>query len=171
MDRRTFLAETLAGAAGCFFPVENLLADVPLRSEHLIARADRINGNKRIYPKALLERVVADFKAMPPRSLMGELGQKEDSIIHFANVSHMIVDLKLSDFGPQLGHHLIAEIELLATPCGTILKKLMQSPGTVAFRTCGVGSGRVNEDGVLVIGDSYKMITINALPAKEAAFV
>ena len=173
MNRRTFLGETLAGAAGIFM-AGNLWADttpVPLRSEHLVAKADVPNGNRRIYTKALLEDVVAKFKAMPPRTLMGHLGMQSDSIIHLDKASHLITDLNLKSAGSEVGLYLVAEIEVLATPCGVILKQLLATPGVVAFRTAGIGSGNTNEEGVLVLGSNYKFITINAIPAKEAAFI
>jgi hypothetical protein len=170
--RRGFLAETMGVVTAPFFATDNLLADVPLVQEHIVARADRPNGNKRIYPLSVLQRVVADSAdAVAHRQMIGQLGMPADSIIHFSQASHIVRSLKLSDFGPQIGWQLIAEIELLATPCGVILKKLLASPGQVAFRTAGVGHGKINDDGILVIDDSYKLVGVHAVPAKDAVWI
>lgn len=172
VDRRGFLAETIGGVTASFFATENLLADVPLVQEHIVARADRPNGNKRMYPLSVLQKVVADSAdAVARRQMIGQLGMPTEAVVQLSHASHIVRSLKLSDFGPQLGWKLIAEIELMATPCGVILKKLLASPGQVAFRTAGVGYGKVNDDGVLVIDDSYKLIGVNAVPAKEAVWI
>lgn len=133
-----------------------------------VARADLPNGNRRIYPRKVLEESVRVFQANYKRNrgFMGQMGMPSDSIIHFKDVSHVVTDMRMD------GDYLIADVEVVDTPCGQILDKLLdESREIVAFRTAGVGNGEVNGDGFYVVGDSYKMISINAVPAKEAATI
>ena len=66
----------------------------------------------------------------------------------------------------------MGEGEILNTPSGMILKNLIDGGVKVGISSRGVGNGKVNEDGILVIGESYKLITFDAVadPSTFAAF-
>jgi hypothetical protein len=66
----------------------------------------------------------------------------------------------------------MGEGEVLGTPAGMILKKIMDSGGRVGISSRGVGNGMSNNEGVLVIGESYKLITFDAVadPSTISAF-
>lgn len=163
MDRRTFLAEVVAVGGLSFAGVAPASPDnnkVVWRG--IINRADVVNSNKRLYPREVLENAVANFKKLPPRTLVGELGMSGDSIIHLSKASHVVTELELH------GQDVIAECEALETPSGFILKRMIKE-GVVAFRSSGVGSGQVDEKGVYVIGSDYRLISINAVSVDEAA--
>jgi hypothetical protein len=61
---------------------------------------------------------------------------------------------------------------ILDTPMGKLLKSLIGGGVRVGISSRGVGNGKVNEDGILVIGESYKLITFDAVadPSTNAAF-
>lgn len=61
---------------------------------------------------------------------------------------------------------------ILNTPHGKILKALINDGVRVGISSRGVGNGKVNEDGILVIGESYKLITFDAVadPSTSQAF-
>lgn len=61
---------------------------------------------------------------------------------------------------------------ILNTPCGKVLKALINDGVRVGISSRGVGNGKVNENGILVIGESYKLITFDAVadPSTHAAF-
>lgn len=177
MNRREFLAEVavvaLGGVALGSRPLVEKEASRPKPISNYtfcatIARADVPNGNKRIYPREVLEQAVRVFQAdhKKHRSLVGELGlPNEPSIIHFQNASHVITDLRMQD------DYLVAEIEVLDSPCGRVLRTMLETNSEiVAFRTRGVGNGHT-DGGNYIIGESYKLITIDALPAKEAVSI
>jgi len=163
--------ETLAAGAGFVMGSRAVVASMDATKETnrldmrhvrcLVAKADVVNGNKRLYPRAVLEAAVADFNALPPRSMYGQMGMPDSSVMQLSMASHIVTFLGMA------GDYLVAEIEIMATPCGVILKQLMDT-NAVAFRTAGIGNGKVNDDGVLVIGDSFKLISVNAVPIKEA---
>jgi hypothetical protein len=66
----------------------------------------------------------------------------------------------------------MGEGEILNTPHGKVLKALLNDGVRVGISSRGVGNGKVNENGVLVIGESYKLITFDAVadPSTFSAF-
>jgi hypothetical protein len=129
--------------------------------------AEAINKNKRMYPYDVLnENVERLQEAIKDRRLVGELDHPTDSIIHFANSSHVVTKLWWD------GNILMGEGEILNTPNGKVLKALIDDGVKVGISSRGVGNGKVNEDGILVIGESYKLITFDAVadPSTFAAF-
>ncbi len=129
--------------------------------------AQAINKNKRMYPYEVLdENVVKLQEAIKDRRLVGELDHPTDSIIHFANASHVVSKLWWE------GNILMGEGEILNTPHGRVLKALIEDGVKVGISSRGVGNGKVNEDGILVIGEGYKLITFDAVadPSTYAAF-
>lgn len=129
--------------------------------------ADAVNKNKRSYPYTVLESNVKRLsETIGSGGLVGELDHPTDSIIHFANCSHKINKLWWE------GKVLMGEGTILNTPAGKILRSILESGVRVGISSRGVGNGRVNEEGILVIGESYKLITFDAVadPSTHAAF-
>ena len=129
--------------------------------------AEAVNKNKRMYPYDVLDENVGRLaEAVNERRLVGELDHPTDSIIHFANASHVVTKLWWE------GQILMGEGEILNTPHGKVLKALIEDGVKVGISSRGVGNGKVNEDGILVIGESYKLITFDAVadPSTFAAF-
>jgi Prohead core protein serine protease len=160
MDRRNFITESLTGLVAIVSG-----AKVPLSSGYWpIARADVPNGNNRIYSRAILEKSIKDsLSLIQNRSLMGRLGPSTSSVIQFKDASHLVTDLEMS------GAYLYAKIEVLATPNGEMLDRLIKSdPDLISFRMTGIGSSHHDGDNH-IISDSYKLITVDAMLTKEAA--
>jgi hypothetical protein len=129
--------------------------------------AEAVNKNKRMYPFDVLSENVGRLQeAIKHRRLVGELDHPTDSIIHFGNSSHVVTKLWWE------GNVLMGEGDILSTPSGQILKALINDGVQVGISSRGVGNGKVNEDGILVIGESFKLITFDAVadPSTFAAF-
>lgn len=129
--------------------------------------AEAVNKNKRIYPYAILDENVQKLKPIiEARGLVGELDHPTDSIIHFEKCSHVITKLWWE------GNTMMGEGEILNTPYGKILKSLLQDGVRIGISSRGVGNGRSDENGILVIGESYKLITFDAVadPSTYNAF-
>ena len=129
--------------------------------------AETVNKNKRSYPFSVLDENVQKLKeTLGERGLVGELDHPTDSIIHFEKASHVVTRLWWD------GNVLMGEGEILPTPAGEILKALINSGVRVGISSRGVGSGKVDENGILVIGESYKLITFDAVadPSTNRAF-
>jgi hypothetical protein len=122
---------------------------------------------KRSYPYEVLNQNVKGLQeCIKNGGLIGELDHPTDSIVHFANASHKITKLWWD------GKTLMGEGVILNTPHGKILKALINDGVRVGISSRGVGNGKVNEDGILVIGESYKLITFDAVadPSTSQAF-
>jgi hypothetical protein len=129
--------------------------------------AEAVNKNKRMYPYSVLDENVKKLvSVIESRGLVGELDHPTDSIIHFEKASHVITKLWWD------GNNLRGEGEILNTPHGRILKALINDGVRVGISSRGVGNGKVNENGILVIGESYKLLTFDAVadPSTHAAF-
>jgi hypothetical protein len=139
----------------------------PLKFKGKFQEANAVNKNRRMYPYEILESNVTRLKeAITNRGLVGELDHPTDSIIHFENTSHLITKLWWD------GQVLMGEGEVLDTPSGKVLRSLINAGVRVGISSRGVGNGSTNEDGVLVIGESYKLITFDAVadPSTFSAF-
>lgn len=129
--------------------------------------AEAVNKNKRMYPYSVLDENMKRLQeAVADRRLIGELDHPADSIIHFADASHVITKLWWE------GNSLMGEGEILNTPNGKVLKALINDGVKVGISSRGVGNGSTNEEGILVIGESYKLITFDAVadPSTFSAF-
>jgi Prohead core protein serine protease len=125
---------------------------------------DKPNRNRRIYPLALAGKFLSQYDSCQKRGFVGMLDNPNVAMVLFSQASHVVTKLWVN------GKELLCEYETLDTPCGKVLRNLLKDhPEMVAFRPMGVGSGQVNQDGFLVIGDSYKLIAINAVAAHEAS--
>jgi len=129
--------------------------------------ANQVNKNKRMYPFDVLSSNVDKLiETVKERGMFGELDHPTDSIVHLANASHLITKLWWE------GNVLMGEGEVLNTPSGKVLKSLIDGGVRVGISSRGVGNGQVNNEGVLVIGESYKLITFDAVadPSTFSAF-
>lgn len=129
--------------------------------------ANAVNKNKRMYSFDVLDQNVQRLQeSVTDRRLVGELDHPTDSIIHFAEASHVVTKLWWD------GNVLMGEGEILNTPHGKVLKALINDGVKIGISSRGVGNGKVNEDGTLVIGESYKLITFDAVadPSTYSAF-
>ena len=138
-----------------------------LKFKGKLQEAETVNKNKRRYPFCVLdENVKRLVEVVKGRGLVGELDHPADSIIHFKEASHLLTKLWWE------GNVLMGEGEILSTAHGRQLKELLNSGVRVGMSSRGVGNGKVDADGVLVIGESYKLITFDAVadPSTFAAF-
>jgi hypothetical protein len=146
---------------------ENAGGKGPVRFRGKFQEAESVNKNKRVYPYAVLDENVHRLQeTVKARALVGELDHPTDSIIHFKDASHVVTKLWWE------GNNLMGEGEILDTPHGKVLKALLEGGVRVGISSRGVGNGKCDENGILVIGESYKLITFDAVadPSTFAAF-
>src|SRR5581483_8784794 len=124
-----------------------------------VCEADCVTPTNRMYSKEILQAQVERLTpVIEARAMVGELGPVTESIIHFNNVSHAVDKLWLD------GNKLMASISILDTPAGKTLGSVLSRNREAAeFKMVGVGSGRVDNNGVLQVGDSYKLVQIEAI--------
>lgn len=133
----------------------------------IFGKAEEVNKNKRIYPFSVLDENVKKLKdVIESKGLIGELDHPSDSILHFERASHLIN--KLYWDGPNL----MGEATILSTPHGKILQALINDGVRVGISSRGVGNGTTNEQGILVINNSYRLLTFDCVadPSTYNAF-
>lgn len=148
----------------------NEAADMSVRQlkfKGKLQEAERPNKNRRIYPKPVLESSLKNIsEALKNGGLIGELDHPENSIVHFATASHKFTKIWWE------GNVLMGEGFVLNTPYGRLLRNLINDGVRVGMSSRGVGNGKVNENGLLVIGEGYKLVTFDAVadPSTFAAY-
>ena len=101
----------------------------------LMQEADKPNGNQRVYPHAIMEREIANYKKLvKEKRALGELDHPDDSVINLKNVSHIVTDCWWE------GKDVMGKIKVLDTPSGRILKDLMNAGVKLGISSRGLGS-------------------------------
>lgn len=133
----------------------------------IMQRADAVNQNGRIYPRAILEREVENYQRLiKDNRALGELDHPTESTISLDKVSHIVREMKWQ------GDEVIGTIELLPTPMGKIAQSLVESGVKLGISSRGVGS--VYEQGNYhVVGDDFVLICMDLVsdPSTSQAFM
>ena len=136
-----------------------------------LQEAERENGNKRVYPMAILEREMKNYsKLVKERRALGELDHPDDSVINLKNASHMVTDVWWD--GPSV----MGKVQVLNTPSGQILQQLVNDGVKLGISSRGLGSVTESQ-GRTIVEDDFQLIcfdfvsepsTPNAFMIKEA---
>jgi hypothetical protein len=136
-----------------------------------LQEAERENGNKRVYPIAILEREMKNYsKLVKERRALGELDHPDDSVINLKNASHMVTDVWWD--GPSV----MGKVQVLNTPSGQILQQLVNDGVKLGISSRGLGSVTESQ-GRTIVEDDFQLIcfdfvsepsTPNAFMIKEA---
>lgn len=138
-----------------------------IRFKGKLQEAEIVNKNKRMYPHSVLDENVRRLQeVVKSRGLIGELDHPTDSIVHFKEASHVITKLWWDN------NILMGEGEILTTAHGRQMKALLECGIRLGMSSRGVGNGKMNENGILVISEGYKLITFDAVadPSTPAAY-
>ena len=136
-----------------------------------LQEAEKENGNKRIYPMAILEREMKNYsKLVKERRALGELDHPDDSVINLKNASHMVTDVWWD------GPNVMGKVQVLNTPSGKILQELVNDGVKLGISSRGLGSVSESQ-GRTIVEDDFQLIcfdfvsepsTPNAFMIKEA---
>jgi hypothetical protein len=122
----------------------------------IFQRADTLNQNGRIYPRAILEREVRNYQRLIKEGrAVGEANHPDTSVVDIKNASHKITKLWMED------NTCYGELEILnKLPSGKIIEGLFEHDVKLGISSRGVGSTThqgdhdiVNEDFILVCFD------------------
>jgi Prohead core protein serine protease len=138
--------------------------------EGVFLQAGIKNRNGRMYPPEVMKREVDRYvsECVSQDRAVGELGHPEDPHIHMDRISHKITELTSADGKNWTGKALI-----LDTPCGSIVKGLMDGRVKFGVSSRGVGSLRPSADGN-VVGEDFFLATAGDIvhdPSAPDAFV
>lgn len=127
------------------------------------------NRNKRIYPKAIMEREVDRYRKnyITENRAFGELNHPATPTINLDRVSHVITSLT------EEGNNYVGKAKILSTPCGKIVEALISDGVRVAVSTRGMGNLE-ERNGVMYVKEDFYLATpadIVADPSAPIAFV
>lgn len=136
--------------------------------EGIFAQADKQNKNKRIYGKSIMEREVNKYRELiEQKRSLGELGHPDNPSINLHQVSHLITSLRME------GNDVIGKAKILETPMGIIAKNLIENGVQLGVSTRGLGSLKMNSEGVNEVQDDFHLATVDIVadPSAPDAFV
>jgi hypothetical protein len=129
------------------------------------------NRNGRLYRKETMDKEVQRYikEYVNTKRAFGELGHPDGPSINLDRVSHMIVSLKAE------GNNYIGRAKIMTeTPMGRIVKNLIDEGAQLGVSSRGMGSLKVNKEGVNEVQDDFYLATaadIVADPSAPDAFV
>jgi hypothetical protein len=114
--------------------------------------AEQKNLNQRIYPKAEIERAVAQIneKAKGGMYVAGELNHPDNLSIDLKNVSHIITEAWMD------GANAVGKCKILNTPSGQIVQQLIN--GGLKLGVSSRGTGNVNHEGIV---EDFAFVTLD----------
>lgn len=121
----------------------------PLRFTVPVCELGKPNKNGRVYTDEA-------FKEHYGKPIIGHLGFPDIAFVTaFADASHRAVLRKEGDM-------VMADVEVINTPCGKVLQSMLDNKTKVDFRQRGVGRVEVAEDGTQHIVD-FKLYSVDAV--------
>lgn len=138
--------------------------------EGVFLQSEIKNRNGRVYPKHVLEREVNRYNEqfVQKGRAFGELGHPDGPQINLDRISHIIESLK------QDGTNWVGRAKITDTPMGNIARGIIESGGQLGVSTRGMGSIKLNKEGVNEVQDDFHLATaadIVADPSAPDAFV
>ncbi len=134
----------------------------------IFQKSDTPNGNRRVYPKTVLEGAIQSVAtSVSEGRMLGELDHPDDAKIHLDKVSHKITKLYMNPDGTVIG-----EAQVLSTPAGKILESLLQSGVKLGISSRGFGSTKEANGGLQEVQSDYKLVTFDIVsdPSTPGAF-
>lgn len=133
----------------------------------IIQRANTLNQNGRIYPRAILEREMINYqKLIQEKRALGECDHPDSSVVELKNVSHVVTEAHID------GDNVYGTIEILDTPSGKIIQSLIESGVTLGISSRGVGSTR-NQGDSQIVQEDFQLICFDMVsePSTPGAFM
>lgn len=133
----------------------------------ILQKADTLNQNGRIYPRHILEREIRNYqKFIKENRALGEIDHPDSSVVELKRVSHIVREAYLD------GNAVVGTVEILPTPSGDILRKLVESGVKLGISSRGVGSTKKEGD-YFVVQDDFQLICWDFVsePSTPGAFM
>ena len=136
--------------------------------EGVFMQADKLNKNKRIYPKPILEKATNKYvkEQVKTGRAVGELNHPDGPSINLDKVSHRITELKFE------GNDVVGRALILDTPMGKIVKGLVEGGCKLGVSSRGMGTVE-NKEGKTYVKDDFVLATVDIVqdPSAPSAFV
>lgn len=136
--------------------------------EGIFMQSEAKNRNGRIYEKKIMENAVNKYieDQVSQGRAIGELNHPQGPTINLDKVSHKIDKLRWE------GNNVIGTASILNTPCGNIVKGLLEGGVKLGVSTRGMGSLE-QRNGVNYVKDDFVLSTVDIVqdPSAHDAFV
>ena len=136
--------------------------------EGVFMQADKLNKNKRIYPKEVLQKATEKYvkEQVKTGRAVGELNHPDGPSINLDKVSHRITELKFE------GNNVVGKALVLDTPMGNIVKGLVDGGVKLGVSSRGMGTVE-NKNGQTFVKDDFVLSTVDIVqdPSAPQAFV
>lgn len=117
--------------------------------------AESLNGNKRVYPKSVLEQEMIRYQPLiSEKRSLGELGHPSNPTLNLDRVSHLITELKMD------GNIVYGKAKILDTPTGKIAKNFLDEGIRLGVSSRGLGSIK-ESNGMKVVQPDFKLMTVD----------
>jgi hypothetical protein len=137
--------------------------------EGIMQRAVAENQNGRTYSKQILERECTRYmkEFVEVGNAFGELDHPESPVVELKNASHVVKELWWN------GNDLMGKLELLNTPCGNIVKAILQQGLTIGISSRGTGSVQQTNEGQLEVQPDFELVCWDFVsnPSTHGAFM
>lgn len=136
----------------------------------IFMQSEATNRNGRIYPKHLMEREVNKYitEKVLKNQALGELNHPLNRVnVDPREASHLIKELKFD------GNDVRGVAKILDTPCGKIVKALMDENVSFGVSSRALGSLKARSDGVNEVQSDFSLRTVDIVsdPSAHDAWV
>ena len=133
----------------------------------IMAQGDVVNKNRRIYPGEILEHTMQDYNTnyVHKNRAVGEAEHPKTTQINIDRISHVIVPGTLLKESAQ---NWSAKAKVLNTPCGNIVKGLLEGGVQIGVSTRADGAVKRNSNGIMEVQEGLKMAAIDVVFSPSA---
>lgn len=133
----------------------------------IMAQGDVVNKNRRIYPGEILEHTMQDYNTnyVHKNRAVGEAEHPKTTQINIDRISHVIVPGTLLRESAQ---NWSAKAKVLNTPCGNIVKGLLEGGVQIGVSTRADGAVKRNSNGIMEVQEGLKMAAIDVVFSPSA---
>ena len=131
--------------------------------EGIFAQAEVLNGNKRIYPRHILENAVKEYNSvyLVKGKSIGEFNHPDYPVPKWDNAAIMIKELRMD------GNNVYGKALVLDTEKGKHLQALIKGGYNVGVSTRGLGNTKLNESGNTEV-TAYQMTAVDVVDNPSA---
>jgi hypothetical protein len=134
----------------------------------IFMQAEETNKNGRMYTLPILEKETKRYveEKVNSQRALGELNHPADPTVNLERVSHMVTELNVD------GNHILGKAKVLDTPCGNIVRGLVDGGVKLGVSSRGVGS-LTQQEGYSLVGEDFQLAAIDVVydPSAPKAFV
>lgn len=132
--------------------------------EGIFAQAEVVNGNRRLYPKEIMEKAMDayDKNFIARRKAIGELKHPDYPFPDIEQAAILVTELKWD------GNDVYGKAKILPTPKGQIIQGLVEGGYQMSVSTRALGSLKENSQGVSIVQDDLMFTAVDCVDNPSA---